>query len=1129
MVFLNIKQIEEAVGYHSFYRGSMYKTRKLVSDLQVTDNGHKVEATVQGSRRQPYRVLITISHENEEPNIDGRCLCPMRHNCKHVAAALLQALEQKLFPAEAPAPVIQPYTLDLNQIVSTVGQSKSTPFQDWFQNFSETSPKKIKTEKTVNKPNQNLLYVLKVKQAVEPKLTVELIIARCVQKGGYGAAKAFSYSRDSHFDALQSIDHDLVHRLEVIHRQLNRDHYLFNKEFELIGENATDILMEMIKTGRCYWQDHRHQLPLQLGETKQGEFKWIMLETGEQKFVCCEQDSLLTVLPILPLWYVDLNRRMCGPLETHSLSNFSKSLLFAPTVFPEDIDALKTSLKQEPDLAAVPMPKSFVEQKINTIKPQPKLFLFGVKPLVYEPYDDVYPLGRVSFLYEKNTVEIRSPSTIYRYDENTRSLQKIARDISAETAFLNTLTMEGIPIFKNRYPRIANPSVHAYDFLIGKMNDKTSQEQFLYFMVPRLQKLGWIVEVSESFPAEYVTKVDDWYTEITESSEYDWFSMELGVIIEGEKVNILPLILKAIEQAPHKFSEKYLHSLKDELMSITLPSGQKVKIAPARISGMLAILTELYDSKSLDEKGQLKILKNRAIQLFDLEKAMDCEKMRWLGGEKLLKLSQQLKNFDGIRSVELPPTFIGKLREYQKQGVHWLNFLREYGLGGILSDDMGLGKTVQALVHLAIEKHEGRMHKPALIIAPTSLMENWRHESKHFTPSLKVLILQGDDRQNRFNEIERSDILLTTYPLLVRDQHTLLKHNYYMIILDEAQYIKNSNTKAYQILRQLTAEHRLCLTGTPMENHLGELWSLFNFLSPGFLGSSKQFTQIFRTPIERYGDPFRRQSLNQRIRPYLLRRTKEQVLKELPPKTEIIEKIHLEESQRDLYESIRLAMETKIQSVIQNKGLANSQIIILDALLKLRQVCCDPRLLKLTQAKKVETSAKLAFLMEMLVSLLEEGRKILLFSSFTSMLTLIEEELNKKKILYEKLTGSTLDRQTPIQRFQNGDTPLFLISLKAGGTGLNLTAADTVIHYDPWWNPAAERQASDRAHRIGQTKPVFVYKLVTAGTVEEKILLMQQKKKALLSSLFEETENVQSNRISAEDLQYLFHSIETIE
>ncbi len=480
--------------------------------------------------------------------------------------------------------------------------------------------------------------------------------------------------------------------------------------------------------------------------------------------------------------------------------------------------------------------------------------------------------------------------------------------------------------------------------------------------------------------------------------------------------------------------------------------------------------------------------------------------------------------FKGVADVAPPAGLQTSLRAYQQQGLNWLQFLREYQLGGLLADDMGLGKTVQTLAHLLLEKESGRMDRPSLVIAPTSLMVNWRMEAQRFAPALRVLVLQGTERKQRFEDMAGHDVVLTTYPLLPRDQEILLAQEYHLLILDEAQVIKNPKAKASQIVRELRARHRLCLTGTPMENHLGELWSLLHFLMPGLLGDEKRFRRLFRTPIEKHGDEDRRASLQRRIAPFLLRRSKQEVAKELPPKTEIVRSVELGSAQRDLYESLRLAMHSKIQEEIGKKGMARSHIIILDALLKLRQVCCDPRLVKLDSARQVKSSAKLELLMDMLPELVEEGRRILLFSQFTSMLALIEAELDRLKLPYVKLTGDTKDRATPVQRFQAGEVPLFLISLKAGGTGLNLTAADTVIHYDPWWNPAVETQATDRAHRLGQDKPVFVYKLLTAGTVEEKILAMQTRKKALADSLFS-ADAKSGPALTLDDLNALFEPL----
>jgi SNF2 family DNA or RNA helicase len=417
---------------------------------------------------------------------------------------------------------------------------------------------------------------------------------------------------------------------------------------------------------------------------------------------------------------------------------------------------------------------------------------------------------------------------------------------------------------------------------------------------------------------------------------------------------------------------------------------------------------------------------------------------------------------------------------------------------------MGLGKTAQALAHLLLEKQSGRMDKPSLVVLPTSLIFNWKREAERFAPQLRLLSLQGKERAELFPLIREHDVILTTYPLLWRDEEALAAHEYHLLILDEAQTVKNVSSQAAQVVRKLKARHRLCLTGTPLENHLGELWAQFDFLLPGLLGDNKDFTKTWRTPIEKHGNKLRRDLLAKRVKPFILRRRKEDVAKELPEKTLIVRTVELEGGQRDLYETVRIAMDQRVRDEIAAKGFSRSHIIILDALLKLRQVCCDPRLLKLSSAKKVKERAKLDLLMEMLPELVSEGRRILVFSQFTSMLELIELELANEKLSYVKLTGDTLNREEVVRRFQDEEVPIFLISLKAGGVGLNLTAADTVIHYDPWWNPAVENQATDRAHRLGQTKNVFVYKLVVAGSIEEKILALQEKKAELAAGILSE-------------------------
>ena len=415
------------------------------------------------------------------------------------------------------------------------------------------------------------------------------------------------------------------------------------------------------------------------------------------------------------------------------------------------------------------------------------------------------------------------------------------------------------------------------------------------------------------------------------------------------------------------------------------------------------------------------------------------------------------------------------------------------------------------------------MFQPGGLVAEfikTALMTRESRELAKFAPFLKVTVLHGIDRHERRAEIDQYDVVITTYTVLARDIEEMSELAWHIVVLDEAQAIKSPDAKATKAVCQLNTRHRLALSGTPIENNLEELWSQFAFLMPGLLGDRKGFGKRFRTPIEKREDNTRRLQLVRRIRPFILRRTKAEVATELPPKHTILRRITLSQQQRELYETIRATLDDKVREQIAATSLARSRIVVLDALLKLRQVCCDPRLVKLAAARDVLASAKLDDLMDMLGEMLPEGRRVLLFSQFTSMLDLIKPRLEAEGIKYVELRGDTRDRAAPVRRFEAGEVPVFLISLKAGGRGLNLTSADTVIHYDPWWNPAVEDQASDRAHRIGQTKSVFVYKMIAADTVEERIIDMQERKAALAKLAFEDGDEVPP--LEFDEIEFLF-------
>jgi len=583
----------------------------------------------------------------------------------------------------------------------------------------------------------------------------------------------------------------------------------------------------------------------------------------------------------------------------------------------------------------------------------------------------------------------------------------------------------------------------------------------------------------------------------------EWFKLSFNIEFDGKIFPIAPLVSGIIEQYDS------LENLPEKI-NIKIEGDSYITIETVELRPILNTIIALNDKKDNEE--------NIVVSSYESHLLGDFSQNSYLKENELVQISQKLKNFDGIKKVNQPACVTATLRDYQQDGINWLNFLYEFRFGGILADDMGLGKTIQTLTHLSRLKENGKLDKPSLIVMPTSLIANWKNEAKKFTPNLKVLSLHGNERAKRFKEIENYDVLLTTYPLIVRDKEKFEEQHFCYIILDEAQKIKNAKTKMTQEIKKLKSDHKLALSGTPIENHLGELWSIFDFLMPNFLDTLTFFKNYYQNPIEKENDLSRQKLLNERVKPFIIRRTKEKVAHELPPKSEIIKYTQFEPKQSKLYESIRVTMEKKVREAVLEKGIGSSHITILDALLKLRQVCCDPSLVKIDEALKVQESAKLELFLDLVDELVSEGRKILVFSQFTSMLKIIEEKILEKGILYTKLTGSTVNREQAIERFTDGKADIFLISLKAGGVGLNLTQADTVIHYDPWWNPAVENQATDRAYRIGQKNAVFVYKLIVENSIEQKILELQEKKKVLQDGIFDENKQQEDTKFSGEDL-----------
>jgi superfamily II DNA or RNA helicase len=579
----------------------------------------------------------------------------------------------------------------------------------------------------------------------------------------------------------------------------------------------------------------------------------------------------------------------------------------------------------------------------------------------------------------------------------------------------------------------------------------------------------------------------------------DWFTLDLSAKAGSEVIDI-GLLQHALVSG-----ERY----------IQLSDGSHVEIPRERLAKLSEAINSVQAQPEPD--GSFRVSLFEANEL--AERLGDGDGMRPTA--RFRQFLKKLQGFEGIGKSEPPRSLKATLRPYQQRGLDWLWFLNRYGLGGVLADDMGLGKTVQALaVLLKSKRAEGK--KPSLVVVPASVVMNWQEEAERFAPTLSVLDLTGPGRNERFEKIPDHDLVVTNYALLRRDIDRLAEVEFRYVILDEAQNIKNPESQTARASKRLRAEHRLALTGTPIENRLSELWSIFDFLDPGLLGSLPRFRQQFEAPIVGRGDREAEARLRRRIYPFILRRMKKEVADDLPEKIESVVHCELTPEQRALYRDVLALTRQQVFQEVEEKGLARSHISILAALVKLRQVCCHPRLLKLPVEEERLASAKFELLQEMVHELVAEGHRALIFSQFTEMLAIIREWLDQEQIEYEYLDGSTKDRAACVRRFNEDPTiPLFLISLKAGGTGLNLTGADYVIHYDPWWNPAVEDQATDRAYRIGQTRNVFAYKLIAKGTVEDKLLELQGRKRDLVAGVLGAEASL-GKSLTREDLEDLF-------
>ena len=1097
------------------YSGGMalYIGQKVLSlEIETRDGHWLLLGDVQGGHRIPYELTIEMAllPDGRVDYWDSDCSCPIGSQCKHGVALMLKAAYQGLQilgtqghrPAAAAPP--SPEQVEAQRQAALARAQEKARLEaeaQLTQWLAQMDRARGLVNPGIERPEQ-YLYLLTVltTQAHRPQLHLAAVVSHPKAGGGWAKPKALRtppYPRQEIYQQATDADREVLQLIRSMPDSLTYRYTAnFSASVALEGQAGMIALQQAASTGRLFLNDGHGGagVVVRWGAPQPLQWEWQELTTAagvEPGWVLrakLAQGSARLCLNHPPL-YLDAALGLCGQVYAEGVPAAQlEVLLKAPALAPSALKKHQVELMQR--LGSLPMPP--VLDALTTLQ--------GIAPkacleLTLAAKEEVPHRGliqaqlRFDYAGHRGWWAGQGTSVLIDTPQGRWLLQ---RDPEAELDAITRLLDLGL--LSTDGGRFGIPGDQPQQTWLHWADNDFSVLRDAGFEVALNDELnGWIAH-ADTLQVQLQPQGEDEATS-------PWFDLSLGIEINGCRRNILPWLPELIAQAVSS-PRNPATGLPEIAPFVYLHDAQGpgfIRLPTQALKPWMAALLELVGEREHNFSGD-------SLQLSRLDALRTAAALgvgaQWQGAQALRGVVQQLCGSAELPEVAVPPSVLASLRPYQQQGLNWLQFLRASGLNGILADDMGLGKTLQTLAHIQVEKDAGRLTHPALIIAPVSLMGNWQREAARFCPQLRSLVLHGKDRHEVADSMHEYDIVLAPYSLLQRDRERWLQAQWHLVVLDEAQNIKNASTHAAQVASLLRTRHRLCLSGTPMENHLGELWSLFHFLMPGFLGSQTRFKQLFRTPIEKHGDEERLAQLRARITPFMLRRTKALVASELPPKIETVMRVELSGKQADLYETIRLGMEKTVREALAAKGLAKSQITILDALLKLRQVCCDPHLLPLAAAQKVKTSAKLEQLMELLPEMLAEGRRILLFSQFTSMLTLIEVELKKRGLAWVKLTGQSHKRDALIEQFTSGQVPLFLISLKAGGVGLNLPQADTVIHYDPWWNPAVETQATDRAHRIGQTQSVWVVKLVAQGTIEERILALQERKAALADSMY---------------------------
>jgi len=1019
---------------------------------------------------------------------------------------------EELAAGSAPVTAAQKIATRLAQMQPA--PAKKQPEPDWRRGFSMLRQSMAKGHVPTPAGNvwpagKQLVYVIDVQQTLAGDgLTIELMSREPRKDGQLSKPKREAVGVEDADRLPDARDAEVVGLLAGARSDQYSGYYYYgnqrNSRYRLVHSQYAPMVQRMCATGRCFLRldaNHPDLLPIEW-EDAVWQF-YVKIDRDEQAGRFVIQGELRTGERRLPLQEPVLllaggllfTRTHAARLDHGGAFHWIMMLRGQPTfrVPIKEADELLQQLLTLPQVPKLELPQELNFQHVK-LTPKPRLRVRKPKERGYY-YGGQKPRleAELSFDYEGQVIEADDSSPgIYQ----AQARRFVERDWVAERSAAARLRALGFReprgYYYNDPPKLEIPATQ------------------LPSVIRALTFEQWHVEADGNLysqPGEIRIEV---------SSGIDWFELHGTADFGGQSV-ALPELLKSLARG-----EKTIR-LDDGTFGV-MPEEWLQKY------GLLAGMGETEGDAIKFGKAQVGLLD----ALLAAQPNVTCDAV-------FEQARDRLRSFEGVRAVDPPPTFNGVLRPYQREGLGWLDFLRNFSFGGCLADDMGLGKTVQVLAMLEERRllrtnnvpsnvpsngkgngsgnGNGDSHcpGPALVVAPRSLIFNWIEEARRFSPKLRVLDHTGTGRAKSADVFANYDLVLTTYGTMRNDIAFLKDFRFDYVVLDEAQAIKNAASEAAKASRLLSAEHRLALSGTPVQNHLGELWSLFEFLNPGMLGSAKVLQ--LSGSSGRQIDNDTRQLLSKALRPFILRRTKGQVAKELPARVEQTIHCELDTKQRKLYDELKEHYRQSLLTRIAREGMNKSKIQILEALLRLRQAACHPGLID--KARIDQSSAKLDALLPQIAEVTDGGHKALVFSQFTSFLSIVRSRLDAQKVKYEYLDGRTRDRQTVVNRFQNDDDcRLFLISLKAGGVGLNLTAAEYVFLLDPWWNPAVEAQAIDRAHRIGQTRQVFAYRLIAQGTVEEKVLKLQESKRELADAIINADNSVIS-KLGREDLELL--------